>query len=102
MYRSYDFKSGMPPHIYRSLTEIRTDMGKISGEIAATNQKLNIRSMLMDLISRERCEKPKSIIPELEEIVGEAREALDRLAELEEELTALHEELRSTRCAMGV
>ncbi len=102
MQRSYDFQNGMPPHLYRSLTEIRRDMSRISREIADTNQRLNIRSMLIELINESRSQKPQNFILDLEEIVGEAREALDRLGGLEEELTALREELRTTRCAMGV
>lgn len=102
MYRSYDIENGMPPHLYRSLTEIRKDMRRISSEITHTNQKLNIRSILTELIDDSRNDKPESFILDLEEIVGEAREALDRLSGLEEELTALREELRVTRCAMGV
>ena len=102
MYRSCDFQNGMPPHLYRSLTEIRRDMSRISKEIADTNQRLNIRSMLIELIDDSRSQRNESFILDLEEIVGEAREALDRLGGLEDELTALREELRSTRCAMGV
>lgn len=102
MYKGYDFKSGMPPHLYRTLTEIRRDMNRISKEIADTNEKLNIRSMLIELLNESRYEKPRSIIPELEDIVGEAREALDRLTALQEELVMLDEELRATKCTMGV
>ena len=102
MYRSYDLDNGMPPHLYRSLTEIRRDMCKISKEIAETNQRLNLRSMLIELIDGSRTKGNDSLILDLEEIVGEARDALDRLKGLEEELTALREELRMTRCAVGV
>ena len=102
MYRSYDVQNAMPPHLYRTLTEIRRDMSRISKEIADTNQRLNIRSMLIELIDESRSEKPENFILDLEEMVGEAREALNKLGELEEELTVLREELRMTRCAMGV
>ena len=54
---------------------------------------LNIRSMLIDILSGECSDKPESLIPDLELAVSEAKDALGRMNSLKEELSLLEEEL---------
>lgn len=101
MYRSYDVINGLPPRIYRTAAEIRLDIAKISEKIEQTAQMLNIRALLVDMLMSERSDSPEKIIPDLEEAIGEAREALAGLKGLKEELISLEEELCEVRCLFG-
>ena len=96
---------GIPARIYRSATEIRRDMENISDRINDANEKLNLRSLLVDFIDVGRdaySGHPAFWIPELEAALREARAAYESLSALNLELTMLEEELRETRCAMGL
>jgi hypothetical protein len=97
MYRTYDMENGIPPRLYREPAEIKKDINEIADKIAETNEMLNIRSLIMDILVSERADSPKKLIPELEETIGEAGEALARLKELEDELMLLEEELMEVK-----
>ena len=101
MYRSYDAVNGLPPRIYRTAAEIRGDIAIISEKIECTTQMLNIRALLVDMLMSERADTPETLIPDLEEAIGEAREALLGLKRLKEELISLEEELGEVRCLFG-
>ena len=98
MYRSYDTVNGMPPRIYRTPGEIRRDIAEISEKIELTNDMLNIRALLLDMLISERTDSPEKLIFDLEEAISEAREALANMKKLEEELSLLEEELEEVRC----
>lgn len=102
MYRVNSFYSGESPRIYRNTGEIRKDIKRISDEIRESNERLNLRALLLDLVDECRAEelKPAIWIPELSAALDEAREAYERLSTLYDELEILHEELRETRCAL--
>ncbi len=100
MYISRDYENGIPPRLYRSPDEIRRDISAISSRISDTREKLNIRAMLIELLSDESTGSPKSLIPTLEEALNEAREALEEMNTLEEELTELRRELFEVRCVI--
>ena len=97
MYRSYNDDTGKPPTIYRSPADIRRDIQYISVRIKETNEKLNVRGILVDILMSERADFPEK----LEEALNEAREALMQLTELNAELSDLREELDEVRCALG-
>lgn len=101
MYRSYDAVNGLPPRVYRTAAEIRRDIAQISDKIEETSEMLNIRALLVDMLMSERVDNPESFIPDLEEAIGEAREALYGLKQLKEELISLEEELGEVRCLFG-
>lgn len=101
MYRTYDLANGLAPRIYRMPSEIKTDIKKITERIDEACAMLNIRSLLVEILSSERADSPEKLIPDLEEAVFEARCALDKLRGLEEELAALEDELEDTRCILG-
>lgn len=98
MYRSYDDVNGIPPRIYRTPGEIRRDIFEISKKIESTSDMLNIRALLVDILVSDRSDTPETLIPDLEEAISEAREALDSLKRLNEELDSLEEELEEVRC----
>lgn len=98
MHRGYDTVNGLPPRIYRTPGEIRWDISKISEKIEATNDMLNIRALLVDLLVSDRADSPETLIPDLEDAIEEAKCALDGLKRLGEELLSLEEELEEARC----
>ncbi len=101
MFKTYDMENGIPPRIYRMPAQIRSDISEIKRKISETNSMLNIRSVLIEILTGERADSPKSLIPELEEAICEARDALDELRELEEELSGLEEELGDAKYILG-
>ncbi len=102
MYVRYDTERGIPPRIYRRVGEIRRDMREIRERIKDTDEMLNIRGLLLEILTSARAEDPKVIIPELYEAITEASEALGNLKKLNEELRVLSEELSETRCVVGI
>ena len=101
MYRTFDTKNGIPPRIYRTPAEIKTDIQKISLRIKETSSMLNIRELLINILMSERADSPENLIPELEEAIAEARWALDSLHKLKEELDSLEEELGEVKWLFG-
>ena len=101
MYYEGDYESGLPPRIYRSVCEIRNEICDIKKRIKDTEQRVNIRALLVDMLSSVYSNDPEFLIPELYELIEDAKEALSELSELEEELSSLREELCETKCVVG-
>ncbi len=101
MYRTFDTVNGMPARIYRTPAEIKDDIRKISYAIKETSSMLNIRDLLVNILTSEFADKPERLIPELEEAISEARWALDSLNKLKEELDSLEDELQEVRWLFG-
>ena len=95
-----DCYEGEGVHIYRSLSEIREDIRDVSEMIEEINSMLNIRNMLIDMLSDEARAEPSEWLPELCELVDGAREGLFELSELQGTLEELREELVHTRAAL--
>ena len=95
-------KNGLPPRLYRTPGEIKRDIADITEKIEETNEMLNIRSLITEILLSERKDSPEKLIPELETVICEAREALDRLRELHEQLSLLREELDDLGCLRDV
>ena len=102
MFKSYDTKNGLPPRLYRTPGEIKRDIAEICDKIEETNEMLNIRSLITEILLSERRDSPEKLIPELETVIYEAREALTKLRELNEELSMLREELGEVGCLRDV
>ena len=102
MYRSCSFTEGMPPRIYRAPSEITRDISELRSSIASINERLNIRSLLLDILCEEDERRPEKVVPMLENALAEAEESLERLRELREELQSLEDELYEVRCEMGI
>ena len=62
---------------------------------------LNIRELLVNILTSERVNNPDKLIPELEDAIAEARGALDSLKNLKEELDMLEDELQEVRWLFG-
>lgn len=91
---------GIPVRLYRSPDEIRREMRQIAERIKNTDEQLNVRNMLMSVISDFADAEPQRWIPELEETLAEAKEALEDLAHLQDTLEALAAELAEARWAV--
>lgn len=92
---------GERERIYRSPAEIRSDIAEIKAMIAETDNMINVRSLLLDALCEFSEDEPDRWLPEIEEIVEEARETLKSLSALEKTLADLEDELRRTRWVMG-
>ena len=101
MYRTFDMVNGLPPRIYRSPNEVRRDMDEICAKIKETNLRLNLRALVIDLISSEDCDELGTLIAEIESAAEDAREALTELRNLENELTALEYEMGELKWLTG-
>ena len=101
MYIGMNAYEGEGGHVYRSLTEIREDIKEVSESIAEINSMLNIRDMLMRMLSDAAEDNPEEWLPELCELAEGAAEGLSQLSELEATLSELRDELSYTRAALG-
>ena len=100
MYKVYDASVGLPPTLYRTPREIRRDISAIKEKINEINERMNLRTLLMDILSDERTvREPLFWIPELREALRGATEAQESLLALERELMELDEELKETKWA---
>ena len=92
---------GMPARLYRSPCEIRRDMTRISKQIKEADEMLSVHNILVEMLSECAKGDPSKWIPELEEIVAEARVSLDNLTRFNSALDELSSELEETLCAVG-
>ena len=91
---------GQGGHIYRRLSDIRADILRVSEEIEQINSMLNIRDMLMRMLSSAAEDNPEDWLPELCELLDGAKEGLDEMRKLERTLSQLHCELADTKAAL--
>ena len=98
MYSCMNVYEGMPVRLYRSPSEIRRDMNKISARIKENEEMLSVHNLLIEMIPTWAEQAPEQWIPELEETVAEAQEALDNLKRLQYALEELSRELEEVRC----
>ena len=91
---------GMPARLYRSPCEIRRDMTRISKQIKEADEMLSVRNILVELLSEWSDGDGAKWIPELEEIVRDARASLDNLRRLEGAIDDLSCELEESLCMM--
>ena len=101
MYRGYDYENGVRPTVYRSPNEVREDVKYIKERIKEATSSINLRQMLLDILSDERLCNSEKLMSALSDALGEAREAQNELRELEEELVLLEDELREVRWIAG-
>ncbi len=101
MYIRMNAYEGEGGHIYRSLSEIREDIKEVREAISEINSMLNIRDMLMQMLSEVAEDDPDEWLPELYELADGARESLLQLHELEDTLCELRCELSYTKNALS-
>ena len=97
MYTLMDNVEGMAPRFYRSPSEIQRDMEMICAKIAEVSDMISVHNLLIEMIPIWSGQAPERWIPELEDTVAEANEALDTLKELKEKLDELKCELEEVR-----
>ena len=100
MFVNSNVYEGMPARLYRSPCEIRRDMTKISKQIKEADEMLSVRNILVELLSEWSDGDGARWIPELEEIVRDARASLDNLRRLEGAIDDLSSELEESLCMM--
>ena len=93
---SYDNYNGTPYRLYRSPSEIKGDICTISEKIKRTNERMNVRHMLLELLTGDEERKPEETVLLLEEIVAQAQDSLLELKCLNESLLDLECELKET------
>ena len=101
MYKSYDMENGIGPTIYRSPCEVAEDVRYIKRKIKEVSATLNLRDMLLNILSGERLKEPELLISTLSDAIEEAKETLFELKELEQELHDLEDELREVKWITG-
>lgn len=101
MYSCMNTTEGMPPRLYRTPGEIHRDMVLISSRIRENEEMLSVHNLLLEMIPTWAERSPEKWIPELEDTVAEAREALDNLKRLQYSLELLAAELEEVRCMMN-
>ena len=95
-------REGIPTRLYRSTEEIREQMERVAEMVSEVNERLNVRNMLMWLITEYADAEPCRWIPELENTLAMAQDAVRELEELKAALEDLRSELSEARWAMGV
>ena len=100
MYTLMNCVEGVSARLYRTPSEIREDMERISKKIAETSEMLSVHNILMEMIPVWADESPEKWIPELEDTLADASEALETLRELKETLCELRDELEDARCLL--
>ncbi len=103
MFIRFNKSDGIADALYRTPTEIISDIERVRGEISEIRERLNLRVLVLDLISDERVsEQPNLWIDRLEELLIDAKEAEENLGELKCELCELKSELEETQWALGL
>ena len=87
--------------MYRRPSDIKDDIAAIKARIAETDNMINVRSLLLDALCEFSEDEPDRWLPEIEEVVEEARRTLAALTELEHTLADLEDELRRTGWVMS-
>ena len=97
MYSCMNVNEGAPARLFRAPSEIRREMIGISRTIRENEEMLSVHNLLVEMIPEWAEKSPDAWIPELEEIVAEANEAVDNLKRLKLALEMLAEELEEVR-----
>ena len=96
MLTAYDNYNGIACRLYRTPTEIERDISLISGKIKDTNEKINVRHMLLEILSGSDIDEPEKTVAVLEDLVAQTKDSLSDLKMLNEALVDLKTELRET------
>ena len=99
-FTNYSTYEGEPVRLYRTPEEIGRDIGFIKNKIEKTQEMLNIRSIISDMIAVCAEGDPERWIPELKRAVCDAEETLEMLTDMKNSLDMLEGELEDTRCVL--
>ena len=93
---------GMPPRLYRTPEEIKTDIYDVKRKIAAFGEMLNVRNVIAEMFDETACGGSRDWLRALRCAVEDAEASLESLRELNDTLDGLVEELRETRCILRI
>jgi len=93
---------GIPCRLYRSPREISADIAELKAKIKDINETLSVHNLLMEVMSEWADKEPEKWIGELEELLCEAKDSLEELAELKSSLDELKEEMEDSRWIHGL
>ena len=97
-YVSADETDARPPRLYRSIEEIRRDIGRIKSDLYESEAMLNVRGLLSELIYDLDSGDEVKWQSSLERLMCEAEEAIRTLNRLQSKLDMLNRELEEARC----
>lgn len=95
-----DTSEGRPPRLYRSVEEIRRDIGRIKRELTESDEMINVRNILSELISELENNEADKWQSSVERLIEDAHDAMIMLMKLKDKLDMLNSELEETRCAI--
>ncbi len=101
MFVAADSYEGIPSRLYRDPNEIRSDIISVKERIEEINDTLSVHNLLMEFLSEWSREEPQRWIEEMEELLSEARDSLDKLTELKSSLDELKIELEDSKWVFG-
>ena len=96
------YGQGDTPAQYRSPYEIRRDIGEINRRIKDTDEKINVRILLTELLSRCADGRADEYMPEIQQAIKEAEGVLSQLCELCHHLGHLKREMEDAVWVLGV
>lgn len=99
-YVGADISEGRPPRLYRSVEEIRRDIGRIKSELTESDEMINVRNILSELISELENNEADKWQSSVERLIEDAQDAMIMLTKLKDKLDMLNCELEETRCAI--
>ena len=91
---------GMPPRLYRTPSEIKTDINDVKIKIDRLCDMLNVRNVISEMLNECATGSISDWLPALKSIVEDAEDTLETLVELNDSLEGLNKELKETRCVM--
>ena len=97
-YVPIDETDSRPPRLYRSIEEIRRDIGRIRNDLSMSETMLNVRGLLSELICDLEGKDEIKWQSSFERLMCEAEEAIGTLSRLQSKLDMLNCELEEARC----
>ena len=102
MFCTHMYGQSDTPAQYRSPYEIRRDINEINRRIKDTDEKINVRILLTELLSRCADGRADEYIPELQQAIREAEGVLSVLSEFCHRLGYLKREMEDAVWVLGV
>ncbi len=92
----------IPRFFYRSPDVIKREIRRIKSEIEEITESLNVRELLMNMLTECLTEEPERWAASVRELVFETEGSFNKFKALDELLTGLISEWRAAKCAMLV
>ncbi len=99
MDREFNRYKVLPGFFYRSTEKIKEEIRRITREIEEITECVNVRDILMNMLTECAKKEPERWLSELCELIFETEESYKRLGRLDGLLTGLLDEWREIKCA---